>query len=98
MAGQDVPAAIVLSAARRCRSRHRLRNPRSGAPAATDRLALSPTAIPPAARPRPRSDAGLVYGGEVSFLNLPSHHSITSSARASGVGGTAKPRTEASIT
>ena len=35
-----------------------------------------------------------IYPGarEVSFRNLPSHHSITSSARASKIGGTSKPK------
>src|SRR6516165_12755987 len=46
-----------------------------------DRLGPSRPATPPAARQRPRRDARISYGGEVSLLNLPSHHSITSSAR-----------------
>jgi hypothetical protein len=45
--------------------------------AASDRLAPTRRATRRAARQRPRPDAELVYG-EVSFLNLPSHHSITS--------------------
>jgi hypothetical protein len=31
------------------------------------------------------------FGGEVSFLNLPSHHSITSSARAGTAAGAVRP-------
>src|SRR5262245_28031896 len=40
---------------------------RPRAPAASDSLALSPTAIRPGARQRRRPDAEIVYGGEVSF-------------------------------
>src|SRR5262245_53382694 len=50
-----------------------------------DRLAPTRSSTTPAARQRRRPDAEIVCGGEVSFLNLPSHHSITSSARASSV-------------
>src|SRR5262245_16661670 len=70
MAGQDVPIAIVLSAARQCHSRHRLQNPRSGALAGTDRLAPAQSAARPTARQRPRPDAEIV-GGEVSEPPLP---------------------------
>src|SRR5262245_62135132 len=62
------------------------------APAAPDRLAPSRCATAPAARQRLRSDAEQ-FGGEVSFRSLPlySRYSITSSARASSVGGTSRP-------
>src|SRR5262245_11716082 len=46
----------------------------------------------PGARQRTLPDAENC-GGEVSFrTSLPSHHSITSSARASSVGGNSRPR------
>src|SRR6266516_5466537 len=66
MAGQDAPRAIVPSAVRRCHSRRRLRSPRSGAPAATDRLAPWRTAMQPGARQRPRPGAE-IGDGKVSF-------------------------------
>src|SRR5262249_15322371 len=49
-------------------------------------------ATPPVAPQRPRPDAEN-FGGEVSFRSLPlwSIYSITSSARASSVGGTVMP-------
>src|SRR5262249_33090423 len=61
--------------------------------AGSDSSALARCATPPAAQQRPRPDAEIVFGGAVSFLNLPlaSHHSITSSASASKVGGTSRP-------
>src|SRR5262245_39132403 len=40
---------------------------RSSAPAASDRLAPTRNATRPGARQHPRPDAGIVYGGEVSF-------------------------------
>ena len=58
---------------------------------ASGRLAQLRSAKTPGARPRPRPDARMC-GGEVSStpLHLPPH-SITSSARASSVGGTSRP-------
>src|SRR5262245_51994910 len=44
----------------------------------------------PSTRQRLQQDAEN-FGGEVSFLNLPSHHSITSSASASSLGGISTP-------
>jgi hypothetical protein len=63
---------------------------RSSGPAASDRLAPSRCARGPAARQRPRPDAEIRQG---SFILTPldSHHSITSSARASSFGGTVRP-------
>ena len=76
--------------------RGRMRRPAErGQPAgsaATDRLAPMRCATRPTARPRPLPDAR-ICGGEVSqrvFLS-PRFHSITSSARASSVGGTVRP-------
>src|SRR5262249_54759451 len=64
----------------------------SNARAAPDRLAPSRNATRPGARQRTLPDAENC-GGEVSFrTSLPSHHSITSSARASSVGGNSRPR------
>src|SRR4029453_9718903 len=75
MAGQDAPTAIVLSAVRRCRSRRRLRSPRSGAPAALDRFPLMRCATWPGARQRPLLDAEIVCG-EVSWCSLPGLRNI----------------------
>ena len=57
-------------------------------PAATDRLAPLQRAAWPAVRQRPRPDAEIAFGGEVSWCPIllrPPHHSITSSAVASSV-------------
>src|SRR2546430_5942455 len=47
-----------------------------------------------AARQRPRPDAEIVGGGSF-ILHLPSHHSITSSARAISVRGISRPSARA---
>ena len=77
----------TISTAQKQRSQQRC------APAAPDRLAPAQYATRPAARQRPRPDAEIV-GGEVSSRSSLFHrssHSITSSARASSVGGTVRP-------
>src|SRR5262249_8631665 len=63
---------------------------RSTAPAVSDRLAPSQPATRREAQQRPRPDAE-IGDGEVSFLNLPSRHSITSSASASSLSGILRP-------
>src|SRR5260370_10944111 len=65
---------------------------RSDAPAALDRPAPKQSTTRTAARQRPRPDAE-IGDGKVSFLNPPlaSHHSITSSARASTLAGISRP-------
>src|SRR5262245_53071843 len=60
---------------------------------ASGRLAPKRSARWPAERQRRQPDAEN-FGGEVSF-ELPSHHSITSSAVASSVGGTVRPSSRA---
>src|SRR5262245_54107372 len=64
---------------------------RSGA--ASDRLAPLRRAVQTAARQRPRPDARIAFGGEVSFRSLPlwSVYSITSSARARSLSGAVRP-------
>src|SRR6516165_12764808 len=61
---------------------------RPNAPAATDRLAPTRNATPPAARPRPRPDAEN-FGGEVSFCT-----SLCFTSFDHLVGGASKPRTQ----
>src|SRR5262249_20358919 len=56
----------------------------------SDRLAPKRCARRPAARQRPLAD-GENFFGKVSFLNLPSHRSITSSAGATKLSGTWRP-------
>jgi len=63
----------------------RRENEKSPPPASSSLIALDR-----AHEQHPPPDAE-IDGGEVSFLNLPSHHSITSSARAMSVGGTSRP-------
>src|SRR5262245_47530181 len=75
---------------RRCPFRHQGHMQRCSEAAATDRLAPTRNATRPAARQRQLPDAR-IRGGEVSFLNLPSHHSITLSARARRVGEISRP-------
>src|SRR5215472_15380360 len=89
MADRTALTAIGSSGARQCQQHRPEERQQSNVPVATDRLAPKRDATRPAARQRRRPDAEN-FGGEVSFLNLPlaSHHSITSSARASRVGGT----------
>ena len=63
------------------------------APAATDRLAPKRRATRPAARQRPRPDAEIVFGGEVSSRTSLSRslYSITSSARPISGSGMVRP-------
>ena len=63
---QAAPTAIDPSGARGCRPRCRRQSRRSGAPAASDRLAPVRRAIRPAARQRPLPDAE-IDGAEVSW-------------------------------
>src|SRR5262249_55238905 len=66
---------------------------------ATGRLAPARSAAMSVARLRPRPDAEIVYGGEVSFEPpSASHHSITSSARASILSGISMPSVFAVLT
>src|SRR5215475_10620002 len=85
MAGQVVPSAIVPTSAPECRTRHRGESRRSPAPAAMDRFAPLQSTRRPAAWQRLLTD-GENFGGEVSFLNLPSHHSLTPSGKRHSVG------------
>ena len=67
----ELPQMIRQILGRRCARRCLWGRPpqtkRSSVPAAMDRLAPKRSATGPAARQRPRPDAELVYGGEVSF-------------------------------
>src|SRR5262245_57323531 len=94
MADRDGPIRIDQSDGRLCLIRCRRPDRQLYAPAATGRLAPVRCTIGPAARPRLRPDAEN-FGGEVSSRSLPlwSLYSITSSARASSVAGTVRPRT-----
>src|SRR5262249_60599379 len=70
MAGRAAPIAIVPSVERGCRLRRRRESPRSGAPAASDRLAPAQSATPSAARQRTLRD-GENFGGGGSILTSP---------------------------
>src|SRR6516164_3230429 len=91
MTGRAVLTAIGPSGVRRYRIRLLGGHRQSNARAATDTLAPTRCTTTPAARQRRLPDAR-ICGGEVSF-KPPSalHHSITSSARASRVGGISRP-------
>src|SRR5262249_36692371 len=71
MAGRAVPSAIVPTAARECRCRHRRGSRLSPAPAALDSFAPARYATPPAARQRPRPESR-ICGGKVSLASSPS--------------------------
>src|SRR5262249_4315902 len=90
MVDRAAPRAADPPSVRRCLFRRQGDIQRCSALAATDRLAPPRSATPPAARQRPRQHAEIAFGGEVSF-EPPSHHSTTSSARASKVVGTSRP-------
>src|SRR5262249_47454465 len=92
MADRTALTAIGSSGARQCQQDRRGERQQSNVPAATDRLAPVRRVTRPGARQRLRPDAGIVFGGEVSFLNLPSHHSITSSAVICMISGIVRPR------
>src|SRR5215475_6596224 len=66
MVGRAAPTAIAPLGVREFQPRHPVEIRRSSAPASTDRLAPSQYVTRLAARQRPRPDAELVYGGEVS--------------------------------
>src|SRR5215831_6553858 len=94
MAGRAAPTAIGPSGARRCHLGRQRQSRQRCAPVATDRLAPARCATRLAARRRRWPDAE-ISGGEVSSRSLPLArplYSITSSARASSVGGTSRPR------
>src|SRR5262245_3548558 len=94
MAGRDALTTTGRKAALRRQTIHPLESRQRFAPAAMDRLGPLPHARRLATRPRPRPDAVNVFGGEVSSTSSPlvlPAHSITSSARASSVGGTSRP-------
>src|SRR5262249_1167792 len=75
--------AIAPSDAQWCRHGRQRQSRPTSAPAVTDKFAHSRSAIWLAARQRPRRDAENFGGGGLFFkLPLPSHHLITSSARA----------------
>src|SRR5262249_58716294 len=80
MTGRAVLTAIGPSGVRLYRIRLLRGHRQSNAPAASDRLAPTRSVIGPAARRR-RLRGAEIGGGGGSFLNLPSPHSITSSAR-----------------
>src|SRR5262249_31772222 len=86
------PTAIGLSGVRRYQIRLLRGHQRPSALGGSDRSAPKRSARRPAARQRRRPDAEN-FGGEVSFLNLPttSRHSMTSSARPSSGRGTVSP-------
>ena len=69
---RDARTSFARSGGRIYPSDHRARMERSHARVASDRLALSPTVRPPAARQRPLRDAEN-FGGEVSMSPIPRH-------------------------
>src|SRR5262249_19357320 len=85
--------ACLLTAWRERRHLRLLQTALPSARIGTDRLAAMRCPTRPAARQRPRPDAEIAFGWEVSSRSLPlaALHSITSSARASSVGGTVRP-------
>src|SRR5258707_1878235 len=66
MVGRAAPTATHPSDGRGYRPGHRARPSQSNVLAATDRLAPARSAKRPAARPRSRPTAEIVFGGEVS--------------------------------
>src|SRR6266511_5132936 len=93
MAVRDVPRAIARGGVQQCPTYRLLQIRRKCAPGVSDRLAPMRCATWPGARRRSLQDAEISFGGEVSLMDLPlgSHHSITSSARASSFGGRVRP-------
>src|SRR5262245_33322307 len=71
MAGRGAPTAIAPSDAQWCRHCRQRESRPTSAPAVTDKFAHSRSATWPAARQRPRPDAEIVFGGEVSSQSLP---------------------------